>query len=94
MSGRMCPNRACGHYGLPTRLLGGCDCGCALVPFRNPTEPSNEQLARLVWAFSMGTPEVPLVDVKEAKLALDASPELRAAWLERHREMQAAWGAT
>jgi hypothetical protein len=42
----------------------------------------------------MGTPEVPLVDVKEAKLALDASPELRAAWLERHREMQAAWGAT
>lgn len=85
----MCPNEECQHYRKPTRLLGGCDCGTALVPVE-PTEPTNMQLGRLVSLFSTQTPEVPSISAEEAAAHLDASPALRVAWLERHREFQAA----
>lgn len=82
---RMCPNEACDHHGQPTGLLGGCDCGTGLVPYRDLTEPTNEQLARLAWLFSGRS-----IIVEHAKTMLDANPELRAAWLVRHREFQDA----
>lgn len=85
---RMCPNEACEHHGKPTALRGGCDCGTALVPFS--TEPTNEQLARLVAVFSSTTPGIDPVSVEVAQEILDRLPAVRAEWLERHREVQAA----
>lgn len=31
----MCPNPACPKHGEPTGIMGGCDCGTALVPFKS-----------------------------------------------------------
>lgn len=94
MKRSMCPNEACPRYGQETRLLGGCDCGTLLVRYR--TEPTNEQLARLVSMFSMSTVAeeegIGPISVEMAQQWLDADPSLRAAWLVRHREVQAAIG--
>jgi hypothetical protein len=88
----MCPNERCEHYGKPTGLLGGCDCGEPLVPFS--AEPTNEQLARLVSMFSTSTVAsedgIGPISVEQAKRELDEFPSLRRAWLVRHREVQAA----
>jgi hypothetical protein len=91
VSKRMCPNEACERYREPTGLLGGCDCGAALVSYSD--EPTNMQLGRLVSLFSKRYPEVPSIPAKQAAGILEASPSLRAAWLERHREFQAALNA-
>jgi hypothetical protein len=94
VSVRMCPNTACEHHGQPTRLLGGCDCGTPLVPWVDPSEPTNEQLARLAFAFSISRSAqaagVTPIDVEAATRLLDHSPALRTAWLGRHREVQGA----
>lgn len=82
----MCPNERCEHYRKPTGLLGGCDCGEALVPFVSGEEPSDEILGNFASAFSATTPEVPYVPPAEAARVIAAHPELRAAWLERYRE--------
>lgn len=86
----MCPNASCEHYGKPTGLLGGCDCGEALVPFVSGEEPSDEILGNLASALSAITPEVPYVSPTHAARLVAASPRLRAVWLERHREVQEA----
>lgn len=89
---RMCPNERCERYRQPTGLHGGCDCGEPLVPFSD--EPTNEQLARLVYMFSMSmiASEAGMgpISVEQAKRELDDHPSLRRAWLVRHREFQAA----
>ena len=85
---QMCPNEACPSYRVATRLLGGCDCGAAFVPYVTEVEPTNEQLGRLVSLFSTKTPEVENITVEAATAVLDADPELRAAWLVRHGEFQ------
>lgn len=92
MSGRwqMCPNEACSNYRVATRLLGGCECGAAFVPYASEVEPTNEQLGWLVSLFATGTPEVENISVEVATAALDGDPALRAAWLVRHGELQAA----
>lgn len=46
-SRRMCPNEACEKYGQPTGIMGGCDCGTALVPFKTQQEIDDEAL----WAL-------------------------------------------
>lgn len=86
----MCPNEQCEHHGKSTGLLGGCDCGTALVTYCDPSEPTNEQLGRLVSLFSTTTPGVEPVSAEVTANILDREPQLRAAWIERHREFQAA----
>jgi len=49
---RMCPNVECEHSGKPTRFLGGCHCGTALVPFA--IRPTDEQLEKTM--TTMGVP--------------------------------------
>lgn len=45
MSGeRMCPNVECEKHRQPTRLMGGCDCGTKLVPFKTEDEETREAL--------------------------------------------------
>lgn len=34
----MCPNEACERYGEVVSVMGGCDCGTALVPYLTPEE--------------------------------------------------------
>lgn len=87
---QMCPNEMCGHYRVATRLLGGCECGVALVPFLTEHEPTNEQLGRLVSMFSTSSAEVPNISAEAAAAALDRDPALRQAWLVRHGELQVA----
>ncbi len=74
---RMCPNEACESYRVATRLLGGCECGSALVAYATEVEPTNEQLARLVSLFATQTPEVPNVSVEMVQDLLDRKPELQ-----------------
>jgi hypothetical protein len=31
----MCPNETCERFNQPTGLMGGCDCGTALVPYKS-----------------------------------------------------------
>jgi hypothetical protein len=94
VSVRICPNEACGNYRKRTRLLGGCGCGTPLVPWVDPVEPTNEQLARVAYVFSISASAraagVMPIDVGVAIGVLDNSPVLRAAWLVRHRELQDA----
>lgn len=51
----MCPNDNCAKYGQETALMGGCECGTALVPYA-PPEPTDDQLESLMVA--MGFPAV------------------------------------
>lgn len=44
---RMCPNQACEKHGEPTGLMGGCDCGTALVPYRSFEEQVDDALWEL-----------------------------------------------
>ena len=91
---RMCGNPDCGWYRISTKLLGGCDCGHALEPYRSADEPSNEILGNLIEAFSMSNPETPTIPAAEAAALLNRAPALREAWLIRHGEVQVAiWGA-
>jgi hypothetical protein len=45
---RMCPNKACEKHGEPTGLMGGCDCGTALVPYRT----REQQVDDALWALA------------------------------------------
>ena len=45
---RMCPNEACGRFNQPTGLMGGCDCGAALVPYKSLDDQVNEALWNLM----------------------------------------------
>lgn len=49
---QMCPNEACERYREPTGLMGGCECGTALVAWK-PAEPTNQQLENLCAAFGI-----------------------------------------
>ena len=40
----MCPNAECAKHRQPTGLMGGCDCGTALVPFKTEDEETREAL--------------------------------------------------
>jgi hypothetical protein len=44
----MCPNKECEHFGKPTGLMGGCDCGHALVPYKS----LDEQVSDMLWEMS------------------------------------------
>jgi hypothetical protein len=44
VSRRMCPNDACEKHGQPTGLMGGCDCGTALVPYRTRDQMVDDAL--------------------------------------------------
>jgi hypothetical protein len=70
----MCPNRECERYGVETGLMGGCECGTALVPYA-PPEPTNEQLENLM--LVMGLPVV-------SGMA-DRNPAWREGMLNFHR---------
>jgi hypothetical protein len=43
----MCPNHECERHGEPTGLMGGCDCGTALVPYRTRDEQVDDALWEL-----------------------------------------------
>jgi hypothetical protein len=41
---RMCPNEHCPKFGEATGLMGGCDCGTALVPYRTADQIISDAL--------------------------------------------------
>lgn len=47
----MCPNETCDRYGIATGLMGGCDCGARLVPFRT----IDQQVGDALWALTAPT---------------------------------------
>jgi hypothetical protein len=67
---RMCPHETCEHYRVPTVLLGGCDCGTALVAYRDASEPTNEQGGSGGGGVSPQTPQQKTTPVREEPLAL------------------------
>lgn len=88
---QMCPNDACEHFQEPTGVLGGCECGTALVPFYVP--PTDTQLENFIYvllkvkADALGLPD----NTPGVVLALDmimGDPDSKAEWLKRHRELQ------
>lgn len=44
---RMCPNDRCEKFNQPTGLMGGCDCGTALVPYQTMDEMVDDALWKL-----------------------------------------------
>lgn len=40
----MCPNPECVKHREPTGLMGGCDCGTALVPFKSEDDEIRDAL--------------------------------------------------
>lgn len=73
----MCPNEACAKYREETRVLGGCECGTALVPWA-PPEPTNEQLENL--CMVLGVPVWPGW--------FDRNEQMRQGALNLHRLVQ------
>lgn len=43
----MCPNESCDRYGVETGLMGGCECGTALVTFKTVDEQINDTLTEI-----------------------------------------------
>lgn len=41
----MCPNRDCSRHDEPTGLMGGCDCGTPLVPYKT----LDQQVDDAIW---------------------------------------------
>jgi hypothetical protein len=76
---RMCPNETCEKHGQPTGLLGGCDCGTPLVPYK--AEPTDEQLERVM--IAMGVPA-------GVAMTMTRSPTLREGALRFHALVQRA----
>lgn len=48
---RMCPNEVCDRYGVETGLMGGCDCGVQLVPYRS----RDQQIDDALWDLTAPT---------------------------------------
>jgi hypothetical protein len=76
---QMCPNADCEKHGQPTGIMGGCDCGTALVPYKS--EPTDEQLERTMVA--MGIPA-------NTAVMMTLTPGLREGALDFHALVQRA----
>lgn len=75
----MCPDETCERYGVETGLMGGCECGTALVAFKS--EPTDEQLERTMVA--MGIPATTAV-------MMTMVPSLRQGAVQFHALVQQA----
>lgn len=53
MSDRACQNRECEHFGTPTRLMGGCECGAPLEKI--PDGPTVEQMENVALTMGFGS---------------------------------------
>lgn len=87
---RMCPNQDCAKYQEPTGIMGGCECGTALVDYY--IAPNDDQL----WSFTrvMLRAEADRRGFPVSDMALSMATEMalrgpgKAEWLANHRKMQ------
>lgn len=85
----MCPNAACEQFQHPTGLIGGCDCGTALVNYYvPPTDEQLENFARAILTAEAARQEAYSFSVEFAVLMIMERPDLKAQWLKRHRKVQ------
>jgi hypothetical protein len=87
---RMCPNEACLNYQQPTGMMGGCECGAALVEYYIP--PADDQLENFIYVcmreqarrLGMADSNAPAFAAGMAML----NPTVKAQWLAQHRTLQ------
>lgn len=88
---QMCPNASCEHFQQATGILGGCECGTALVPFYMP--PTDDQLEKFIAVLMRaevhrrGFQVSDTVVAHAVRIAM-RHPADKAMWLDRHRQLQ------
>lgn len=81
----MCPNPECPEYSKRRTVLGGCECGTALIPWRDPDVPTVEQIAYIVCdvAELEGKP----VPRNEIERILHRDQKIHEMWLNKLSEI-------
>lgn len=87
---RMCPNADCEKFQQPTGMMGGCECGTALVEYYIP--PTDDQLESFIRvllqaeAARAGVMSPNAGAIAAGFIMLD--PKKKAMWLAEHRRFQ------